>query len=1042
MKTTSKFIQLNAILVAVALVTAAFAFIMELHGEARQRAVSEQERYLKTFKVLLADKGKDIHIRDGKLLAGGYLLNGNNELPDAMQSIFGCTATIFMGNTRIATSVRYEDGRRALGTRLEGPAFDAVFKQGRPYHGEANILGVPYFTAYVPLKDKTGAIIGALYVGVKKSDYLASFSQLKTKVVIVTILLILLFSFFAILLVRMRKKVDAEIVESDERFRVAFEAIPDALCIYSLQDGTGVDINPGFTSLTGYSREEVLRRPILDRDIWADTKDYESFVASMREQGVVSNLETRLRHKDGPTMHVSVSAKIISLRNESFVFGVIRDISERKKSEARLHRTNQTLKTLLKCNEILVRAEKEADLLHDICSIIVENDHYLLAWVGYAENDEKKTIRPVAQEGYEDGYLESLQLTWDDKERGRGPSGTAIRTGMPSVMRDMWNDPHYGPWREQALKRGYRSSLAVPLATPTSILGCLNIYSSQTNGFDEEEIGLMVQLAQDLAYGIISLQTLEKHKRTTEALWESAREYQALAAEHDRREMFLRALLDSIPDLIFFKNSSSAYLGCNKAFEAFAGKKERELIGLTDLDLFPREVAEFFREMDRQMMSHRKSRRNEEWVDYPDGRRILLDTLKTPFYDAEGNVLGLIGISRDITQQKHHDEEKKILESQLHQAQKMEAIGQLAGGIAHDFNNILTAIIGYSEIISLKLEKSSPLRKHLEQVLIAAERASELTNGLLAFSRKQVLHTKPLDLCQVVKGMKKMLRRLIPEDIDFKTDVSGEVLTVLADKGQIEQVLMNLVTNAKDAMPKGGTLSLEVASTTINETFLHAHGFGEPGSYAVITVSDTGHGMSRETLEKIFEPFFTTKETGKGTGLGMAIIYGIVKQHNGYITVESEPEKGTKFTLYLPLVVELEQEERRAVKSEVSPHGTETILLVEDDDTVRELHRMMLEEAGYQVITATDGQDALEKFGRRQSDVALLVTDVIMPRMDGKRLFEEIRAIRHDIRVLFISGYTKDVFVERGILDEEFSFIMKPVSSSTLLAGVREALDR
>lgn len=916
MKTTSRFMQLNAVLVAVALVTAAFAFIMELHGEARQRALAEQEKHMKTFRTLLAEKGKDIHVREGKLLAGEYLLNGNNELPDAMQSIFGCSATIFMGNTRIATSVRHQNGSRALGTRLEGPAFDSIFKQGKPYRGDAMILGVPYYTAYSPLKDTTGTIIGALYVGVKKSEYLASFNQLKSKVVIVTTLLIFLFSLFAVLLVRMRNKV-----------------------------------------------------------------------------------------------------------------------------EERLHRINKTLKTLLECDEILVRAEKESDLLYDICRVITKNDQYLLAWVGYAENNETKTIRPVAKAGCKEGYLESLDLTWDDRERGQGPSGTAIRSGLPSVMHDMQNDPRYAPWREQALKQGFRSSLAVPLTTPTSILGCLNIYSSQSNGFDEEEVSLMVQLAQDLAYGISSLQTLEKHKRTTEALWESTREYQALAAEHDQREMLLRALLDSIPDLIFYKDPEGVYLGCNKAFETFAGKKEQELTGLTDLDLFSREVAEFFRDMDRQMMSMRNSRRNEEWVVYPDGHRVLLDTLKTPFYDAEGKILGLIGISRDITQQKRNDEEKKTLESQLHHAQKMEAIGQLAGGIAHDFNNILTAIIGYSEIISLKLDNTSPLRKHMEQVLIAAERASELTNGLLAFSRKQVLHTKPLDLCQVVEGIKSMLRRLLPEDIDFKTTVSGEVLTVLADKGQIEQVLMNLVTNAKDAMPQGGTISLDVAAMIINETFLHAHGFGEPGSYAVITVSDTGHGMSRETVEKIFEPFFTTKETGKGTGLGMAIIYGIVKQHNGYITVESEPEKGTKFSLYLPLIVKVEQQEQIVAEPEAPPQGTETILLVEDDETVRELHRMMLEEAGYKVITAVNGKDALEEFSTRLSDVDLLVTDVIMPKMDGKRLFEEIKVIRPHIKVLFISGYTKDVFVERGILDEEFSFIMKPVSSSALLAGVRKALD-
>jgi CheY-like chemotaxis protein len=338
------------------------------------------------------------------------------------------------------------------------------------------------------------------------------------------------------------------------------------------------------------------------------------------------------------------------------------------------------------------------------------------------------------------------------------------------------------------------------------------------------------------------------------------------------------------------------------------------------------------------------------------------------------------------------------------------------------------------------MEEESPHRRYIEQVVASAERAAELTNGLLAFSRRQVLRAKPIDLCKVVRGLEKMLTRLVPEDIDFRTTVAEGVLTVMADKGQIEQVLMNLVTNAKDAMPRGGSLSIEVSTTVTKEKFVHAHGFGEPGDYACVTVSDTGYGMDEETRKRIFEPFFTTKEVGKGTGLGMAIIYGIIRQHNGYISIYSEKGIGTTFNIYLPLIVEGVKEEQGVPDAEPPPGGTETVLLAEDDTAVRELHKMMLEEAGYTVIEAVDGQDALDRFMDCRVEVDVLVTDVIMPKMNGKSLYEEIRKNRPDMKVLFISGYTKDIIVERGIMDDEFSVVTKPVTNHKLLRKIREIL--
>jgi len=410
--------------------------------------------------------------------------------------------------------------------------------------------------------------------------------------------------------------------------------------------------------------------------------------------------------------------------------------------------------------------------------------------------------------------------------------------------------------------------------------------------------------------------------------------------------------------------------------------------------------------------------------------------------DGEGRVARLRGVNQDITERIRAGEERQSLEAQLHQAQKMEAVGQLAGGIAHDFNNVLTAIMGFAEVVAMRLGHGHHLAHHMRQILAATERAADLTRGLLAFSRKQVLHVRAIELCDVVNGVRTMLRRLIPEDIDFRVKTTAMDLVVMADKGQIEQVLMNLVTNARDAMPAGGVLTLESGFGFIDEGFVKRNGSGLPGRYARLMVHDTGHGMDEETREKIFDPFFTTKDVGKGTGLGLSIIYGIVKQHSGFITVDSSQDRGTTFCVYLPLADQEKQEAAGSRTPGDAPGGQETVLLVEDDDLVRELNRTILEEAGYRVIETSDGREALETFMKRGEEVDILVTDVIMPNMDGKTLYGEIVKIRPGMKVLFMSGYATDTLDARGVLDDGCNFMPKPVMPSEFLGRLREVLDR
>ena len=404
----------------------------------------------------------------------------------------------------------------------------------------------------------------------------------------------------------------------------------------------------------------------------------------------------------------------------------------------------------------------------------------------------------------------------------------------------------------------------------------------------------------------------------------------------------------------------------------------------------------------------------------------------SPLHDPEGKHYGCVCNYRDIT-------ERKTLESQLFQAQKMEAVGQLAGGVAHDFNNILTAIIGFSTLVEMDMTRDDPQRENLVQVLSAADRAVDLTGSLLAFSRKQIINPQPVDLNLIIKKIEKFLKHIIGADIDLRILVGLEELTVNADSGQIEQILMNLAANARDAMPYGGLLAFETGTVEMDADYVKAHGFGEPGCYAVISLSDTGEGMDETMRKRVFEPFFTTKEVGKGTGLGLSIVYGIVKQHNGFINVYSEPGNGTTFKIYLPRT-QPTGTEREAGTEVLLEGGTETILVVDDDASMRKLAEKFLGMFGYRVITAVDGNEALDRFRENREMIDLVILDIIMPKMNGKDVFDEMKKINPDIKAIFISGYTRDIIHKRGLLDLSLDFVAKPLNPKKLLLKVREVL--
>jgi PAS domain S-box-containing protein len=409
---------------------------------------------------------------------------------------------------------------------------------------------------------------------------------------------------------------------------------------------------------------------------------------------------------------------------------------------------------------------------------------------------------------------------------------------------------------------------------------------------------------------------------------------------------------------------------------------------------------------------------------------------------AEPSIQAIVINFRDITEQKKLEAERERLEDQLRSAQKMEAIGSLAGGVAHDFNNLLSVILSYTGFAMEAVQDDDPLTSDLLEVKNAAERAAALTRQLLAFSRKQVLQPVALDLNQVAAGIEKMLRRILGEDIELVQALAPDLGLTLADPGQFEQVLMNLVVNARDAMPAGGRLTIETSNVEFDEEYAARHVAVKPGSYVQLAVSDTGCGMDERTLEHLFEPFFTTKEKGKGTGLGLSTVYGIVQQSGGHIWVYSEQGQGTTFKVYLP------RERSATVATVITPPtvpmrstGTETILVVEDEEALRKVARRSLEAAGYQVLTAADGDEALLESAQHAGEVHLLLTDVVMPRMSGRAVAQAILMTRPTVKVLYMSGYTENAISHHGALDAGTHFLAKPFTSTALKEKVRAVLD-
>jgi len=628
-----------------------------------------------------------------------------------------------------------------------------------------------------------------------------------------------------------------------------------------------------------------------------------------------------------------------------------------------------------------------------------------------------------------------------DAERAVGIGSPAARPGVlgkllaerrPVRLQNPGGDPNAVGF--PPAHPSIHSFLAAPIVSPEHIYGWIYLIDKiGAAEFSDEDERLVVILAAQVGRIYENGKLYREAQRYAIELEQEVAERRRTEATVRRSEQRYRSLVEAARDAIFTISADGLLTSLNPAFETMTGWASAEWLNQPFARLIHPDDSAAVQNLLQRILQGAAEPLFELRVRTQSGEYVNAECTATR-QSQDGETVSMLVIARDIS-------ERQRLEAQFRQAQKMEAIGRLAGGVAHDFNNLLTAIGGYATLAGDALPGDSPGRSDLEEIQKAAQRATSLTHQLLAFARKQIIEPRVFSLNDLILDMDKLLRRLIGEDIDLATRPARDLGLVQADPSQIEQVIMNLAINARDAMPMGGKLTIETGNIELDETYALARAEVQPGSYVLLALSDTGHGMDAQTIAHLFEPFFTTKEPGKGTGLGLATVYGIVKQSDGHISIYSEPGYGATFKIYLPRVGAKVSAAEPRQESGDALRGSETVLLVEDEDAVRVLALRVLRSHGYKVLEARDGDEALRISEQHQGPIELLVTDVVMPRISGRELAVRLALARPELRVLYVSGYTDNAITHHGVLDPETLFLQKPFTPKVLARKVRAALD-
>jgi len=703
----------------------------------------------------------------------------------------------------------------------------------------------------------------------------------------------------------------------------------------------------------------------------------------------------------------------------SFALEVARNEKNRRRAEQHVRKLNRVYAVLSGINEIIVREKDSQAMLEAACRIAVEKGRFVMAWIGMT-NPATLQVDPIASSGDVDGYLNQIRIDFHSPGV-TGPILSSLLSGQHAICNDIEHDPHPLPWKSEALRRGYRSSAAFPLNVDGETVGIFSLYADQPQFFVGDELLLLDEMAMDISFALEVNRHEDERRKGEEEL--------------RRRTAFLEAMVESALDCVLVIDSQGKKILQNQRIIDVL--KIPPAIA-ADPDFFPQleyvksvmKNPEQFVEKARYLITHVDEIIRDE-VELADGT--ILDRYSAPVKDKAQKYYGRIWTLRDIT-------ERRQLEAQFRQAQKMEAVGQLTGGIAHDFNNLLTVILGCSEFIAEEVKENARLHKMAEMIVGAANRGSDLTHRMLAYARRQTLQSRPVDINQLLTGMESFLRRTLSADIELHLIQSETRCEATVDPAQLENALLNLCVNARDAMPEGGKLIIEASCAALDTDYAAQNADVAAGEYVLLAVSDTGCGISQENLSRVFDPFFTTKEVGKGTGLGLSMVYGFVKQSQGHVQVYSEPGQGTSVKLYLPKSSEMSEPIIPGSVSITELRGSETILLVEDNESVREFAKLQLTSLGYVVLDAANGLDALEILNRNK-DVNLLFTDIVMPGgLNGRELARRACEINPGLKVLYCSGYAEQATLRRGLLEKDMQLLNKPYSRLGLATRIRGVL--
>ncbi len=881
-----------------------------------------------------------------------------------------------------------------------------------------------------------------------------------------------------------RNRTEEALQESEDRYRDLVEHSQYIICTHDLQ-GRILTVNEFPARSLGFGRDELVGKNI--REILAPERqaEFDGYLATIQRDGVAQGLMKVLRR--------SGEARIWeyhnTLRTEGVAAPIVRavahDVTERIKAEKALRASEERYRLLFERNLAGVfRSTPEGSFLdcNLACAKIFgyeSREEFLArsAWDIYCDPADRHAYLARLQN---EKSVTNIELHL--KRKDRAPiwvleNATLVDPGhgQPPFIEGTFTDITERKLAEQRLRESQEhfkglfdnALLGLYRTTPDGTVLMANPALCQMLGYRSVEELKRRNLEED---GFAVSHSRDEFKRALaeknvvigwEAVWkradgaklfvrESARSirdnsgkilyYEGTVEDMTERKhteeenLRLITAIEQSAEGVVITDTHGNIQYVNPAFTRITGYSREEALGKNPRILKSGLHEPAFYEQMWQTIRGGKVWHGEVVNRKKDGSLYTEEMNIAPVRSPSGEITHFIATKQDITA-------RKDLEQQFRQAQKMEAVGRLAGGVAHDFNNLLTIINGYSQLLLEKLEPASPLRAQVAEIQKSGERAAELTQQLLAFSRRQVLNPQVLDLNQVIRDTHKMLRRLIGEDVDCHTVLHPELWRIKADPGQIGQIIMNLGVNARDAMPQGGALTIETSNVEIAEAFLSSHTEITPGRYVVLMVADTGVGMDRETQSHIFEPFFTTKEQGKGTGLGLATVYGIVKQSGGYIWVYSEPGKGATFKIYLPSLEEEVPSGAPPGERRKTYRGTETILVVEDDASVRQLVADVLKSQGYRVLAAADAEDAAKTSTRYGQTIDLLLTDLVMPKLNGRQLAEHLAFLRPGMKVMFMSGYTDDAIVRRGLLRPGVAFIQKPFTPQTLVRKVRAVLE-